>query len=111
MLLYNKKKLIIILIFTFFLITISIIKNESRSVEKKIQRHESKIFILEKNLLEASLEFQYLSSPVVLSNKIEKNLDQKYNSLNFSQIYLNIEDFTTEQKKVTSTKTNEEQKK
>ena len=101
MLLYNKKKLIIILIFTFFLITISIIKNESRSVEKKIQRHESKIFILEKNLLEASLEFQYLSSPVVLSNKIEKNLDQKYNSLNFS----------TEQKKVTSTKTNEEQKK
>tara|TARA_B110000211_G_C13566770_1_gene330214 strand:- start:185 stop:484 length:300 start_codon:yes stop_codon:yes gene_type:complete len=99
MLLYNKKKLIIILIFISFFITISIIKNESRSVEKKIQNHESKIFILEKNLLEASLEFQYLSSPVVLSNKIEKNLDQKYNSLNFSQIYLNIEDFTSEQKK------------
>jgi len=108
MLLYNKKKLIIILIFISFFITISIIKNESRSVEKKIQNHESKIFILEKNLLEATLEFQYLSSPVVLSNKIEKNLDQKYNSLNFSQIYLNIEDFTSEQKKITNAAINEE---
>ena len=111
MLLYNKKKLIIILIYISFFITISIIKNESRSVEKKIQNHESKIFILEKNLLEASLEFQYLASPSVLSSKIEKNSDQKYNSLNFSQIYLNIEDFKSEQKKITRISINEKQKK
>ena len=111
MLPYNKKKLIIILIYLSFFIAIPIIKNESRLLEIKIQSYENKIFILEKNLLEASLEFQYLASPSVLSSKIEKNSDQKYNSLNFSQIYLNIEDFTTEQKKVTSTKTNEEQKK
>ena len=110
MLLYNKKKIIIILIYTSFFIAISIIKNESRLVETKIQNHESKIFLLEKNLLEASLEFQYLSSPAVLSSKIEKNLDKKYNSLNFSQIYLDIEDFTSEQNKITSVSINEEKK-
>ena len=111
MLLYKKKKLIIILIYVSFFIAIPIIKNESRLIEKKIQNYESEIFFLEKNLLEASLEFQYLSSPAVLSNKIEKNLDQKYNNLDFSQIYLNIKDFVSEQKKTTSISKNEKQKK
>ena len=105
------KKLTIILVYISFFITISIIKNESRLIEKKIQNYESKIIILEKNLLEASLEFQYLSSPAVLSRKIEKNLDQKYNSLHLSQIYLNIDDFTSEQNKITSFLINEKNKK
>jgi len=98
MLPYNKKKLIIIFIYLFFFIAIPIVKNESRLIEKEIQNYESEIFILQKNLLEASLEFQYLSSPAVLSSKVNKNLRQKYNSLNLSQIYLNIEDFISEQK-------------
>ena len=97
---YNKKKLIIILIYSSFFIAIPIIKNESRLIEKKIEAHESEIFTLESNLLEASLEFQYLTSPAVLSRKIEKNLEQKYNNLDLSQIYLNIEDFISEQKKL-----------
>ncbi len=105
------KKITIILVYISFFITISIIKNESRLIEKKIQNYESKIIILEKNLLEASLEFQYLSSPAVLSRKIEKNLDQKYNSLHLSQIYLNINDFTSEQNKITSSLINEKNKK
>ena len=108
MIFYNKKKLIIILIYISFFIAIPLIKNKSRLIEKKIQNYESEIFILEENLLEANLEFQYLSSASVLSNKVEKNLDQKYNSLNFSQIYLNIEDFTSEQKKITNAAINEE---
>jgi len=111
MILYKKKKLIIILIYLSFFISIPIIKNKSRLIEKKIQNYESEIFILEKNLLEANLEFQYLSSASVLSSKIEKNLDQKYNSLDLSQIYLSIEDFISEQKKITRISINEKQKK
>jgi len=111
MILYKKKKLIIILIYLSFFISIPIIKNKSRLIEKKIQNYESEIFILEKNLLEANLEFQYLSSASVLSSKIEKNLDQKYKSLNLSQIYLSIEDFISEQKKITRISINEKQKK
>jgi len=97
--LYNKKKLIIILIYISFFIAIPIIKNESRLTEKKIQSYESQIFFLEKNLLEASLDFQYLTSPAVISNKIEKNFDQEYNSMDLSQIYLSIYDFKYNQKK------------
>jgi len=102
MLPYNKKKIIIILIYLSFFIAIPIIKNESRLIEKKTQKLQNKIFILEKNLLEASLEFQYLSSPAVLASKVEENLDERYNSLEFSQIYLNIDNFISEQKKITS---------
>ena len=107
---YNKKKLIIILIYISFFISIPIIKNETRLIEKKIQNLESEIFFLEKNLLEASLEFQYLSSPEVLSNNIEKIFDQNYNSLDLSQIYLSIEDFTIEQKKITKISINDKKK-
>ena len=107
MLYYSKKNLIIILIYISFFISIPIIKNETRLIEKKIQSHKSKIFILEKNLSEANLEFQYLSSPAVLSSKIEKNSSQEYNSLDLSQIYFNIEDFISLQKSTTSILINE----
>ena len=111
MLPYNKKKLIISLIYLSFFIAIPIVKNESRQIEKQIQIYEAQIFSLEKNLLEANLEYQYLSSPAVLSDKVEKNLDQKYNSLDLSQIYLSIENFKSEQKKLTRILINEKTKK
>jgi len=111
MLPYNKKKLIISLIYLSFFIAIPIVKNESRQIEKQIQIYEGQIFSLEKNLLEASLEYQYLSSPAVLNDKVEKNLDQKYNSLDLSQIYLSIENFKSEQKKITRILINEKTKK
>ena len=98
MLPYNKKKLTILLIYISFFIAIPIIKNETRLIEKKIQNHKNEIFFLEKNLLEANLEFHYLTSPEVLSSKIEENIDIKYNNLDLAQIYLNFEDFISEQK-------------
>ena len=107
MLLYKKKKLIIILTYISFFIAIPIVKNESRLIEKKIQTHQSKIFILEKSLLEASLEFQYLASPTVLSSKIEKYLNSEYINLNYSQIYSNIDSFVLEQNKTTKIIVNE----
>ena len=107
MLTYNKKKLIITLIYLSFFIAIPIIKNESRLIEKKIKSYESEIFDLEKNLLEGNLEFQYLASPAVLSSKIDKYFNQEFKNLDLSQIYLNIEDFKSEQKKITKILINE----
>tara|TARA_B110000967_G_scaffold202892_1_gene242532 strand:+ start:1595 stop:1921 length:327 start_codon:yes stop_codon:yes gene_type:complete len=104
---YNIKKIIIILIYISFFITIPIIKNKSRLLEKKIQSYESGIFILEKELLEANLEFEYLTSPAILFNKAKKSFDQRYNNLNLSQIYSNIEEFTSAQKKITKISINE----
>ena len=104
---YKKKKLIIILIYISFFIAIPIIKNESRLIEKKIKSYESEIFDLEKNLLEGNLELQYLASPAVLSSKIDKYFNQEFKNLDLSQIYFNIEDFKSEQKKITKILINE----
>ena len=101
MLRFNRKKLIIYSIYVLFFIAIPIIKNETRLIEKKIQIYTSQILFLEKNLLEANLEFQYLASPEVLTNKVIENIDIKYGNLKRSQIYLNFEDFISEQKKPT----------
>tara|TARA_B110000971_G_C19949792_1_gene472820 strand:+ start:782 stop:1123 length:342 start_codon:yes stop_codon:yes gene_type:complete len=99
MLLFNKKKIIICSIYISFFIAIPLIKNETRLIEKKIRIHKNQILILDQNLLEANLEFQYLTSPQVLTNKVNENMDTKYNNLKASQIYLNIKDFISEQKK------------
>ena len=106
---YKKKKLIIILIYISFFIAIPIIKNESRLIEKKIKSYESEIFDLEKNLLEGNLELQYLASPAVLSSKIDKYFNQEFKNLDLSQIYFNIEDFKSEQKKITKILINEKE--
>ena len=108
---FNKKKLIIFLTYASFFIAIPIIKNETRLIEKKIKLHNSKIFVLKKNLSEANLEFQYLTSPEVLRNKVSRNIDTDYNNLNISQIYLNFDDFINDQKKITKILINEKQEK
>ena len=89
------------LIYVSFFIAIPIIKNETRIIEKKIYNHKAQIIILETNLSEAYLEFQYLSSPEVLENKVSKNIDINYNNLKTSQIYLSLDNFINDQKKIT----------
>ena len=96
MLRLNRKKIIICLTYISFFIAIPIIKNETRLIEKKTSNHKSQILFLEKNLLEANLEYQYLTSPEILTNKVRENIDTKYDSLNVSQIYLSLEQFTAE---------------
>ena len=107
MLRFNKKKIIIILIYSSFFIAIPIIKNETRIIEKKIQNHKAQIIVLEKNLSEAYLEFQYLSTPEVLQKKVNKNIDINYKNLTTSQIYLDFDDFIKDQKKITKILINE----
>ena len=104
---FNKKKLIILLIYFSFFITIPIIKNETRLIEKKIQTHKTQIKLLETNFSEAYLEFQYLSSPEILEKKVKQNLDINYNNLKTSQIYLSFDDYINEQKKITKILINE----
>ena len=51
------KILISIFIFSFFLILTSIIKNQTREIEKKIAKLSSKIHYKEKDLNESQLDF------------------------------------------------------
>jgi hypothetical protein len=107
MLRFNRRKLIIFLIYVSFFFAIPIIKNETRLIEKKIQNHKIEIVFLKRDLSEAHLEFQYLTSPKILEGKVSKNLDIDYSNLDISQIYLNIDDFINEKKKITKVLMNE----
>ncbi len=106
-----KKKIVIFLIYISFFVVIPIIKNETRTIEKRIEIFENKIASLKKNLVEASLEFQYLSSAENLSKNINENIDLKYDNLDFSQIYHSIDSFINQQKKLSKISNNEVQTK
>ena len=76
------------------------------SIFKHSLKH--KVNQVEKELFEAQLEYQYLSSPGVLTDKIQKYSNTNYKNLELSQIYINIENFLSEKRKQTKIIVNEE---
>ena len=96
----NKNLLISIVIFSSLLFLTSIIKNETRLLEKDIKKNEIKISNIEKDLFENQLEFYYLSTPKNLSQQMKLLSDEKYFHMNYSDIYLSFESFLGQQKKL-----------
>ena len=106
-----KIKLIIpILIFSVLLAFTSIIKNQTRVIEKKIYKVNKDILSIKKDLHETQLDFFYVSSPSYLLNKIKQIALIDYVPMDFSKIYLNLNDFKESQKKITNLKINDETK-
>ena len=105
---FKIKIIIILLIFSSLLFGTSIIKNETRKIEKNISKLNSKIKILEKDLYETQLDYFYLSSPKILSEKINFFSNEKYKHMNYSNIYISLESFISSQNKLT--KKNNEKK-
>ncbi len=96
---FKLKIFISIVIFSFFLIGTSSIKNETREIEKKINILSKKIAQKEKNLNEVQLDFYYLTSPLILEKKIEHLGIKKYIHMEYSRIFLSIENFKNIQNK------------
>ncbi len=96
----SKKLIISIIAFSFLLFYTSIIKNKTRIIEKKINSYEKKIINLEKELYESQLDFNYLSSPNILQEKISFLTSDHYIYMNFSQIYLDYKNFISDKKKM-----------
>ena len=55
---------------------------------KNISKLNSKIKILEKDLYETQLDYFYLSSPKIPSEKINFFSNEKYKHMNYSNIYM-----------------------
>ena len=86
-----KKYIFLVSFFIFGIFFISIIKNETREIEKNIKNINIKIFNLNAELYEARLDYNYLSSPAnisILSEKVFKDELNFYNSKQFSYIKL-----------------------
>ena len=90
---FKLKILTSIFVFSFFLIGTSIIKNKTREIEKKIHKANNSIFIKEKDLKESQLDYSYLTSPSQIEKKLELLDSNRYFPMEFSQIFLSIENF------------------
>ena len=66
---FKIKVISFILIFSILLIATSIIKNQTREIEKKIYELNKKISFQEKDIYETQLDFSYLTSPSVVEEK------------------------------------------
>ena len=76
-----------IFIFSFLLIGTSIVKNQTREIEKKISSINKIIMLKEKDLNESQLDFSYLTSPVMIEKKIEHLSQNQYSPMEISRIF------------------------
>ena len=82
-----------IIIFSFLLVGTSVVKNKTRETEKKIYNIIEKVSYLEKDVNETELDYSYLTSPMMIEQKI-KNLDRNnYIIMDRSKIFIDISSF------------------
>ena len=97
---FNKKIFLSLSIFIILMVFTSIIKTQTRMIEKNIFLAEKRIGNLETNFYEAQLDYYYLTSPDYISKKISQYSNQEYQSMKYSRIYLNFDQFLEDQKKI-----------
>ncbi len=97
---YKLKIFFSVSIFLFLMVGISIIKNETREIDKKIFKISKSINQKDKDLSEAQLDFSYLTSPSKLEEKINHLDSNHYIIMEYSKIFLSISDFINIQNKI-----------
>ena len=105
---FRFKILISIVVFTLFLISTSIIKNQTRELEKKISNLNEIINKKEKDLNESQLDFSYLTSPSILDLQIEHLDTNEYIPMEYSNIFLSLSDFLNLNQKLANKNSNAE---
>ena len=96
---YKLKIIISISIFSSLLIGTSVIKNQTRDIEKKIHNLSKYIYSKKKDFKESQLDFFYLSSPLIVEQKIRHIDINKYIPMDRSNIFSNLESFNELKKK------------
>ena len=97
---YKLKIFFSVSIFLFLMVGISMIKNETREIDKKIFKISKSINQKDKDLSEAQLDFSYLTSPSKLEEKINHLDSNQYIIMENSKIFLSISDFINIQNKI-----------
>tara|TARA_B100000609_G_C17192173_1_gene423104 strand:+ start:188 stop:526 length:339 start_codon:yes stop_codon:yes gene_type:complete len=90
---FRIKIIFSIIIFSFLLVGTSIVKNQTREIEKKIYNLSKEIQKMEKDLNESQLDYEYLTSPLIIEQRIELLNNQKYFPMEYSKIFLSISNF------------------
>jgi len=95
----KMKILLSIIIFSSLLFGTSIIKNETREIEKKILNINKTINLKSKDLIESELDFSYLTSPSILEF-LTSQTDKQYVPMKYSKIFLKMDDFLNLENKI-----------
>jgi hypothetical protein len=107
---FRLKIIIPTIIFLTLLIVTSIIKNQTRIIEKKLYMLSKNITLKEKDINESQLEFYFLSSPFELEKKIKNLGYNNYSPIKNSKIFLSLSKFTDIQKKISILNNQDEKK-
>ena len=97
---FKLKIVIPTIIFLILLIITSIIKNQTRTIEKKLLKISKNIALQEKDINESQLDFYFLTSPAEIEKRVKILGNTNYNPINNSNIFLNLSNFTDTQKKI-----------
>ena len=97
----STKLIISVSVFSLLLFCTSVIKNKTRIIEKNIESYEKQIFTLKKELFESQLDYNYLTSPKMLQEKLSFLTSDPYQNITISNIYLDYNNFILGQKKIT----------
>ena len=107
---FRLKIIIPTIIFLFLLVVTSLIKNQTRIVEKKLYKLNKVITLKEKDFNESQLDFYFLSSPAEIEKKVKMLGQVNYSPIKNSKIFLNLTNFTSIQEKISAFKNLDEKK-
>ena len=97
---FRSKITISAIIFLTFLIITSIIKDQTRITEKKLNNLNKKIVMKEKDINETQLDFYFLTSPAEVERKINKLGQNNYLPIENSKIFLSLSNYINIQKNI-----------
>ena len=63
-------------------------KNQTRILEKRIEKIDGKIILLKKDFHETQLDYSYLTTPKNLAKKSNDLANDHYGPMDFSRIYI-----------------------
>ena len=90
---FNRPLILSLSVFLFLMIFTAVIKNNTRNIEKNIEKLNTEVSILNNELLNAEMDFIFLSSPDKLEKKISSFNIKEYSTYDFSRIFLSTEEF------------------
>ena len=96
---FKFKIFISVVIFAFLLFGTSVIKNQTRILEKKINYLGKEILKKEKDLNETQLDFFYLTSPLIIEKKLSNLNEDKYVPMKHSKNFFKYNKFFRFRKK------------
>tara|TARA_B100000945_G_C20240290_1_gene529619 strand:- start:434 stop:760 length:327 start_codon:yes stop_codon:yes gene_type:complete len=98
---FNKKIIFIVSCFFLLIVITSIIKNNTRNLEKDIFKLKNEISLLEKQISDAEIDFVYLSNPERIQKELTDFGDKKYLNYEHSKIFHSINEFLKHSSKET----------